>query len=427
MLQRIKGTQDFLNLTLYNFLIDTAKKHLNNYNFTEISTPVLEPAELFKRSLGLETDVVSKEMYTVVSTGSEEKMSADAICLRPEMTASTVRAFLNAPSEKTIPWKVFSHGPVFRHERPQKGRYRQFHQLTMEIIGSNSIAQDAYFITMLNRFFAQSLTLDSYALLINFLGCPADRQLFKKILHAFLETHANTLCTTCTVRKDTNIMRIFDCKNATCKELYQAAPLLTKNLCTGCSQEWQELQKLLQVVAVPFTHAPNLVRGLDYYNKTVFEFVGIDPNTLGAQNAFCGGGRYDSLAKALGAAQDQPAIGAAMGIERLLILLEQHQEKLVLPMQKPLQFIIPLNKEQQAIALTIANKLHAEGKRVDLGLEGDSVKSMMRKANKLHAEHVIIIGPDEAAAGTATIKNMATGTETHITQNEITKSLGDHE
>lgn len=411
MIQRIKGTQDNLDRTLWNFLITEIKKHLEKYNFSEIATPILEPVELFKRSLGLETDVISKEMYTVTAD--------ESICLRPEATASCMRAFINESVQQT-PWKVFLWGPMFRHERPQKGRFREFHQINIEIIGSASIIQDVHCITMLDRFFHEILKLDTYALIINFLGCLKDRESYKKKLHAFLQANESSLCPNCLTRKERNIMRVFDCKNEQCQELYKKAPYLTDHLCGECEKEWQTLKQSLELMSVSYSHKPTLVRGLDYYDKTVFEFVSTE---LGAQNAFCGGGRYNALAREIGAQEDYPAFGASIGIERILLLLEQKKDSLSLPTRPALHVIMPLSSEQHALALLIADELIARNICTDILLEGDSVKSMMRKANKLGAHYALLIGPDEQAQKVITVKQMMTGQEEKIQQHDLVPYL----
>lgn len=417
MFTRVRGTQDFLDLRLFNFFVETTKKHLACHNFHEIATPILEQTELFKRSLGEETDVVSKEMFVIPSAG-EEGEEKESLCLRPEATASTMRAFLNNHIE-TTPWKVFTYGPMFRKERPQKGRFRQFHQFNIEIIGTNSVAQDAYFITMLDRLFAEKFKMTHYALLLNYMGCPEDRKNFRETLNQFLEQHKDKLCATCLQRKERNIMRVFDCKNPTCQLLYANAPKITDSLCTTCAQEWETLQSLLRQLSVSFSHMPTLVRGLDYYGKTVFEFTSTQ---LGAQSSFAGGGRYDFLATALGGKTDQPSIGAGLGIERILLLLEQIPN-LPLPTPPTMYAILPLTKEQIPLCLQVADELHAHGLCSQLFVEGDSMKSMMRQANKLGVQACIIIGPDEQAAGQATVKQMTTGQESKIAQRELVKHL----
>lgn len=415
MFSRVKGTRDLLDLTLYNFIVDQAKKQLRNYNFIEIATPILESVDLFKRSLGLHTDVVTKEMFTL-EVGPEGKK--ETIVLRPEATASTVRAFIEAGIQN-FPWKVFSVGPMFRHERPQKGRYRQFHQINMEVIGSASISQDAHLIKMLDRLFTDKLHLNNYAILINFLGCPEDRKKYREKLYKFLEKNSDKMCATCTERKDKNIMRVFDCKNPQCQELYQKAAFIADNLCGQCSKEWQQLQDELEILSVSFVYKPTLVRGLDYYNKTVFEFASAD---LGAQNAFCGGGRYDQLITMLGGKMDQPSIGAAIGIDRLMLLLENKLDTLNLGSQEPLYIIVPMSEAQHTVGLFIADMLARLGFKTDILLEG-SLKSMMRKANKLGAKAAIMIGEDEQQAKQVTIKNMVTSEQETIKQTNLVEYL----
>jgi histidyl-tRNA synthetase len=417
MIPRVKGTQDFIDCTLFNFIIDSVKKHLSLYHFTEIQTPILESLNLFHRSLGTHTDVVSKEMFILES---RHENSEERICLRPEGTAPTVRAF-NEHNIQLTPWKVFSYGPMFRYERPQKGRFRQFHQVTMEIIGSKSISEDVQFIKMLDRFFHEVLHLTTYALLINFLGCTQDREKYLIILRKFInqKSIAEKICSQCMERKEHNIMRIFDCKNPQCQELYASAPHIAENLCQDCNKEWQELQMQLKLLSVSHIYQPRLVRGLDYYNKTVFEFVSID---LGAQNTFCGGGRYNQLAKELGNKQDHPAIGAAFGMERLMLLLEPLRSQLPIPQPPLLHILIPMTPAQHTIALLLADELHAHAICADIILEG-SMKSMMRKASNLGAAYALIIGETEQQNRTVTVKNMTTGTEESIAQIDVVKYL----
>jgi len=423
MFNRIKGTKDILDFTLLDFLIDKVKKQLNLYNFTQISTPILEPVELYKRSLGLETDIVSKEMYILKTDYDQE-----SICLRPEGTASTVRAFIENNIENT-PWKVFSYGPMFRHERPQKCRYRQFNQINIEIIGSKSINQDVQLIKMLERFFFDYLRLENYALLINFLGCDQDRITFKNIFKNFLDSVFQKICATCKIRKEANILRVFDCKNEDCKSIYKLAPKITDHLCHECKEQWNELKNNLEHLSVSYSHEPNLVRGLDYYQKTVFEFVSLD---LGAQNAFCAGGRYDKLVKELGAKEDQPSVGAAIGVERVLLLLEKIKDNLIIAEKPALYLILPLSKQEHDIALLLCDELQSAASlhssknnnfSVDILLEEDSLKSMMRKANKLGAKYSIIIGPEEKENKLVTLKNMITGQEQKISQRDLIKYL----
>lgn len=414
MIQKVKGTQDFIDLTLFNFIVSQTKKHLQDYNFTEIKTPILEHTELFKRSLGQQTDVVNKEMFLIQTRDEESSM-----CLRPEATAPIVRSFVENNITQ-IPWKVFTIAPCFRYERPQKGRFRQFHQISIEIIGSNAISQDALFIKMVDQLFKTKFLINNYAILINFLGCYEDRKKFSELLKKFLENVNDKICPTCQERREKNPLRIFDCKNPACQEIYKNAPKTVDHLCPNCNEEWKQLQETLELISVSFSVSSTLVRGLDYYDKTVFEFVS---NDLGSQSAICGGGRYDRLVKEISEKEDQPAIGVGIGVERLLILLENIKDKLPIPSTKTLNLILPLSKEQHIIALLLANELHEHGLACDVLLDESSIKSMMRKANKLGAKYCLIIGSEEQNNREVTIKNMVNGEEKRVKQTEAVNHL----
>jgi len=410
MIARVRGTEDILDLKLHNFIIDKIRKHLQRYNFSEIQTPILEKTELFVRSLGQETDVVTKEMYTFETEGG------DKICLRPEATAGTVRAFLENKIEQT-PWKVWSYGSMFRHERPQKGRWRQFSQINMEVINSSSVSEDCLFLKMLDRFFSKDLSLENYVLKINFLGCLDDREKHKSELKKYVDVQKDKICETCLVRKEKNILRIFDCKNESCQKIYKDAPKITDYLCSESESEWNQIQECLDLLSVNYIHDFSLVRGLDYYNGIVFEFSSRD---LGAQNAFCGGGRYE-LAKALGSKKEYPSIGCAIGLGRLMLLLETVIEKLDIPNEKKLVAIIPMAKEQNLLSLLIADKLQFNELSIDVLLDDASIKSKMRRANKIGASHVLIIGEEEQKNNTVSIKDMKTGESQSVKQGDIVK------
>ena len=412
MISKIKGTQDLLDLTLKNFILEQTKKFLDRYNFSEIETPILEPTKLFIRSLGQDTDVVSKEMYIF------DKEKKDSACLRPEATASTMRAFLENHIQQK-PWKVFCHGPMFRHERPQKGRFRQFSQINIEIINSDSIAQDAQFIKTLDNLFGEVFKIEDFIIKLNFLGCTKDRKNHKEELNKYLEQIKTKICNTCQIRKEKNILRIFDCKIETCKKLYQKAPKLTDYLCEECKSEWKQLQETLKILSVSFVHDPFLVRGLDYYNKTVFEF---SSKKLGAQDAFCGGGRY-ALGKILEADEDYPSIGTAIGLERLTLLVEENQNKLSIPQKQALHLIIPMSKKQEILVLLLSEELISNNLCSDILLATQSIKSAMRKANKMGAKYVLILGEDEQKNETVSIKNMTTGKSEIIKQAQAVKFL----
>ena len=412
MVSKVKGTQDFVDLKLFNYITDTASKYLKEYNYSQIATPILEHLDLFKRSLGTTTDVVNKEMFIIKQEEVKNQM-----CLRPEATAATVRAFIENGIQN-LPWKVFSFGPMFRYERPQKGRYRQFHQINIEAIGTANVYQDAEFIKMLDSFFNKGLKLDTYALQVNFLGSFEDRNNFSVILKNFLNTVSSKICTTCLERKDANALRVFDCKNPDCQAVYEKAPKTVEHLSAESAKEWKLLQETLELLSVSFIPNPKLVRGLDYYNKTVFEFVS---SNLGAQSAFCAGGRYDALVKEISEGkQNEPAIGAAIGIERLMLLLEANdiQTKIA-----PLHVIMPLSEEQYALALLVAEELHRAHIVTEVLLDGGSLKSMLRKANKQGARYSLIIGEDEQNNRTVLVKDMINGSENIINQSKLVNFL----
>jgi len=410
MFLKVKGTQDVLDYRLIEGVLQIVQTHLKNYNFQPVVTPIIESVSLFERGLGFETDVVSKQMFVVQS-----KSSSEQICLRPELTAGTLRAFLENQAILTLPWKCFSYGPVFRYERPQKGRYRQFNQVSIESLGTKSVAYDAFFIGMLSTLFAEKLKLDNFILQINFLGQEEDRAIFKTHLHQFLTQHQEQLCQTCVARKETNILRVFDCKVEACVTLYEQAPKITDYLTPESQVEWQELQDQLLQLSITFVHNPYLVRGLDYYNKTVFEFVGL---TLGAQSTFCGGGRYDSLAQQLGSKEEIPAIGAGIGMERLLLTLEDREQELQTQLPA-LLCCIPCEDAQKGTVLLLAEHLQAAGLCIDVLIDSGSLKHKLKKAHKLQAAYAIIVGEKEQAGNYVMVKDMITGHDEKVGQAEV--------
>ncbi len=412
MITRVRGTEDNLDVRLYNFILSSIKHHLTLYNFNEIDTPILEHTELFVRAVGTETDIVSKEMY-IFNTASGE-----SICLRPEGTASVIRAYIENKVEQA-PWKVFIHGPMFRHERPQLGRWRQFSQTSLEIVNTQSIAHDAHFLKLLDRLFTDIFKLNHYVLKLNFLGCLDDRKAHKAALVEFLTTHQTQICQTCVARKEKNTLRVFDCKNEDCKALYTSAPKIIDHLCAACIQEWGQLTQLLSMLSVNYAIDHTLVRGLDYYNKTVFEFSSRD---LGAQNAFCGGGRY-SLGKDFGAKDNLSCVGAAIGMGRLLMLVEKHVQQLSLPQEPALHVVIPFSEQQLPLALMLVDQLLAHQLAADILCEKASISNLMKKANKAGAKYALIIGPDEQAQGTIAVKNMLKGETTVVKQADIISFL----
>lgn len=409
---RIRGTVDHLDLRLLSFALNTIRRHCESYSLKEVSTPILEPLELFERSLGTETDVVSKEMYAAVPLSTEE--SSERICLRPEGTASILRAYVTEGVQEK-PWRVFMYGPMFRHERPQKGRLRQFHQVTIEYLGAPSILHDVEIIALLERLFHDAFNLNSYALALNFLGCAEDRRKFHAVLAAFVEKNRDALCLLCKERSARNLLRIFDCKEPSCQEIYKKAPRTIDHLCEACSSEWALVQQSLQQLSVSFSVVPTLVRGLDYYTKTVFEFMS---SSLGAQSTFCGGGRYDELAPML-MGEQLPAVGVAIGIERLVMMLEEIKDRLPIPHEPRIVALLPLELRFAPLALILADELRARNGTVEVILDGGSVKSMLRHANKIGAAYAIMLGETEVASGMAMVKNMITGEQELVAQKDI--------
>lgn len=413
MFQKVKGTSDnFFEMRYWSGVQKRIEAHLKRYNFSEINIPILEYVNLFERGLGFETEVVSKQMFIIESKKDNDD---DKMCLRPEATAGTMRAFLQEQSHITLPAKLFMCGPMFRYERPQKGRLRQFHQMNIEVIGAQSILYDAHMIKMLQVLFSEILNLQDFVLKINFLGQPQDRAQFCKELVATLRPVKDQLCEMCQTRLETNPLRILDCKSDMCQKLAAKAPKLSNFFSQETKDEWQLLQNTLQELSVTFIVDDQLVRGLDYYNKTVFEFVSVN---LGAQNTFCGGGRYDGLAQQLGNKTMIPALGCAIGMERLLLILEE-QKNMLQEVLAPLTCIIPLDTAQNILALHLSDYLIAQGKCVEVLLDDTKAKNKMKKAHDLKASYCVILGDDEMKNNTATLKNMVTGTQEVVLQKDI--------
>lgn len=417
MFPKVKGVADnFFDMPYWSGVIKKIETTLHCYNFSQINVAILEHVALFQRGLGYETDVVDKQMFIIKSKNEEKDQDDnDAICLRPEGTAGTMRAFLEQKTNVPLPFKIFFHGPMFRYERPQKGRLREFHQFNLEVIGGASILYDAQFIKMLQTLFVQTLEMQNIVLKLNFLGESDDRQKFSQAFVAYLKPKSDNLCVICQKRLLTNPLRILDCKSLQCQELFNAAPKLSDFFSKSTQEEWQLLQNTLQELSVTFTIDEKLVRGLDYYNKTVFEFISVD---LGAQNTFCGGGRYDGLAQQLGSKVQIPSLGCAMGLERLIMILKnQNLDFSVKPL--PLTCIIPLSEDQNKLALHLADFLTSHGKSVETLLDDAKIKNKMKQANDLKATWALIIGEQEQQNNTVTIKNMITGSQESVTQKEV--------
>ncbi|OGP53355.1 MAG: histidine--tRNA ligase [Deltaproteobacteria bacterium RBG_13_52_11] len=380
-------------------LEERAREILEGFGFSEIRVPILEKAELFSRSIGEETDIVEKEMYTF------EDRSGDRITLRPEATASIVRAYIEHKMYTTDPMaKFYSIGPMFRHERPQKGRYRQFHQINVEVFGISHPTIDAEVMAIV-MYYLSTVGVKRCVLQINSLGCPRCRHPYKENLKTFLNDHLHQLCRDCRRRMERNALRAFDCKVQGCQEIIAEAPIVSDFLCSECAEHFAAVRSYLETLEVSYEVNPRMVRGLDYYTKTAFEVVA---EGLGAQNAVAAGGRYDCLVEELGG-PNIPGIGFAIGMERLLLILpEEH-----LP-PGPSLFIAALGEGPQKDAFSLSYKLNRARVRTMIDYEGRSLKAQMRRAAKFGARYVLIIGEDEQRSGRAILRDMEEGKQEQI-------------
>ncbi len=392
-IQKIKGFADIFGIEASKFVtIETAARTIfPRYGFEELRLPLLEKTELFAKSIGEETDVVGKEMYTFPDRKNR------SLTMRPEATAGMCRAFIeNKMHKQGKVSKLFTFGPMFRYERPQKGRMRQFHQLDVEIFAAPEPAADAELILMLTSFLEQ-LGLKNLSVELNSLGCAKCRPLYRKALVDFYNSLAtDSLCADCSRRKESNPLRVLDCKVPECKELVQNAPLVTEHLCTECQEHFIQVQNILSVAGLKYTLNPRLVRGLDYYQRTTFEVVSGD---IGAQSSVAGGGRYDGLIKTLGGG-DICATGFAIGMERIALLMDE------LEPQTPDFYIAVVDDNAVEPALLLAQTLRAAGKSGICDFVKGSMKSRMRAADKSGAEYALILGNDEIANNTVTLKYM---------------------
>ncbi len=405
----IKGFRDILpdEISYWQFLENEARKLFEVYGFKEIRTPILEKTELFKRSIGQETDIVSKEMYTF------QDSKGRSLSLRPEATASVVRAYIqNRLYQKGGIQKLYSIGPMFRHERPQKGRFRQFHQINVEEFGDPGPITDAEQIIMIMELFNRIGLSDDLSLNINSLGCPRCRPSFREKLKSYLENKREELCSDCKRRSELNPIRVFDCKVESCKKTLQDAPIILDFLCEDCKEHFSSVQKLLNEFGIEFVVNPGLVRGLDYYTRTAFEVL---TEELGAQNAIAGGGRYDGLVKLLGG-PDHPAIGFAIGMERTIELLRKKRR---IDERSPDLFIAALGEEARKIAFSNAIRLRKKGIWVEMEYEDKGLKAQMRRADKLNSKKVLIIGEEEIKKKNAILRDMRTGEQKEIDLNRI--------
>lgn len=397
MIRLIRGFKDILpeETGLWQHIEKTATGLFRCFGFREIRIPIMERTELFARSIGADTDIVEKEMYTFADR------KGDLLTLRPEATASIVRAYIQHKMYTPDPIrKLYTIGPMFRRERPQKGRYRQFYQINAEVFGVASPYVDAQLIIMLADLFEQLKIRDIHAH-INSLGCPRCRPDFKTVLNDFISSRSNALCADCKRRKDRNPLRVLDCKVPACRETMKNAPELADHICTDCRDHFNEVQALLEAQGVEYILDKRLVRGLDYYTRTTFE---IQTGALGAQNAIAGGGRYDGLVRELGG-PDIPAIGFAIGFDRLVEVVQRQAHP---PDSGPDIFIAALGDKSRRMAFGWSCDLNRAGIATEMEFAEKSLKSQMKRAHRIGAARVLIVGENELAQGKIILRNMDT-------------------
>jgi histidyl-tRNA synthetase len=412
MIQLIRGFKDILpgEVELWQAVEKVARELLEDFGFKEIRIPIMERTALFARSIGEDTDIVEKEMYTFPDR------KGDLITLRPEATASIVRAYIQHRLHAKDPvQKFYTIGPMFRRERPQKGRYRQFYQINAEIFGVASGLADVQLIYLLVTLFAR-LKVSDVIVHINSLGCPKCRSKFKAALSEFLAFVSDQLCANCKRRKDRNPLRVLDCKVPDCRAAMADAPSIIDYLDAECKADFDEVQRMLQKLKIPFVVDKNLVRGLDYYARTTFE---IQTESLGAQNAVAGGGRYDGLVSELGG-PDIPATGFAIGFDRLTELTGLKADQFH---RKPDIFMAALGEKSRLLAFEWLCALGDEGINAELDFTSKSLKSQMKRADRLKAGHVLIIGDDELKKGEAILRNMGTKEQSSIPLESLVETI----
>lgn len=400
-----KGTKDVLPSQVYKwqYVEKKFKEVCDRFGFNEIRTPVFEHTELFARSVGDTTDIVEKQMYTF------NDMADRSLTLKPEGTASIARAYVENKMYADIqPSKYWYEIPCFRYEKPQSGRLREFHQFGVEVFGTDDMIADTEVIALADAFL-RGLGIDDLELHINSIGCPSCRETYRKALQEFLEPNYDKLCDTCKTRYERNPMRILDCKSPECQEIVQGAPMMLDYICGECKTAFDDLKKNLEGVGVEFTVDPGIVRGLDYYTKTAFEFIS---GKLGAQSTVCGGGRYDDLIEELGG-PPIPGVGFGLGIERLLLVLDACGIKIPEPKRTD-ALIAFIGEESKMVGLKLMRELREMGLRAEIDALGRNIKGQFKYADRLQARFTVIIGEDELKSGRVTLKNMKTGDQEEV-------------
>lgn len=414
MINAPRGTNDILppESAKWNYIESKAKYIFDLYNYDEIRTPIFEYTELFQRGIGEATDIVEKEMYTF------EDKSGRSLTLRPEGTASVVRSFLeNKIYGKAQPTKYFYIGPMFRYERPQAGRYRQFYQLGVEVFGSQDPMVDAEVIAV-GMHYMDLLGLKDLQLYINSIGCPDCRPQYLENLREYLNENREELCDDCKNRIDKNPLRVLDCKNDSCQEVIKNAPKIIDHLCEECDVHFNSLQNNLNNIDINYEIDPTLVRGLDYYTKTAFE---VKYEGLGAQDTIFGGGRYDKLAEEIGS-KDIPGIGFALGIERLLLTLDK--QDIEIPIDKSIDiYLTTIGQKAKAASFELLEKFRKKGIKAEIDYQDRSVGGQMKSADRMNATYTVIIGENELESGKATVRNMKSGEEQEIKLESIVESI----
>lgn len=403
--KKIKGTEDVLPKDSYRwqFVEDVMRKESAAYGFKEIRTPVFEHTELFARGVGQTTDVVQKEMYTFDTKGGE------SVTLRPEGTAGAARAVLeHGLVNDSLPIKASYFVSCYRYEKPQAGRLREFHQFGLECYGTQSPVADAELICSAQSIFDR-LGIKQLRLEINSIGCPACRAEYHKALKEYFYGYKDELCETCNSRLEKNPMRILDCKSPVCSKIAQGAPKITDYLCDECKEHFASVQKYLDNAGVEYTVNPTIVRGLDYYTKTVFEFV---TDFIGAQGTVCGGGRYDGLIEELGG-KHLPSLGFAMGIERLLMLMDKQGIEIPKPSTCDL-YVAVMGESASLKSFEIIKAVRSCGLIAETDIVGRGLRAQMKYADKIGAKFSMVLGDNEIEQGKAVIKNMSSGEQTEI-------------
>ncbi|WP_288527233.1 histidine--tRNA ligase [uncultured Eubacterium sp.] len=401
----IKGTKDVLPSEVYKnqYIEATCLTVAENFGYKEMRTPVFEHTELFQRGVGDTTDVVQKEMYTFDDKGGR------SITLRPEGTAGAARSFLeNGLSNEALPQKICYLTSCYRYEKPQAGRLREFHQFGIECFGATSPLADAEMIALAKQIFDE-LGVKDLHLELNSIGCPTCRAEYHKALKEYFASRVDELCDTCRDRLDRNPMRILDCKSPVCSEIAKDAPVVLDYLCDECKEHFEKTKSYLDAMNIEYIVNPQIVRGLDYYTKTVFEFVA---DSIGAQGTVCGGGRYDGLIEELGG-QRTPSLGFAMGLERLQLVMEAQGCEFPEP-SRPDLFIVAMGDKATLKAVEIAKDMRDEGYSVVYDLNGRSLRAQMKYADKINAKYNVVIGDNEVDTKSAVLKDMATGEQSNI-------------